>query len=79
MDPRSGALLDMGLRDLEAHGNSKKNDGFFHKGILQAMENENVGGGSAREVKVVLNGHCHGTCSRSLFATKLRLIPLAFQ
>lgn len=50
----------MGLRDLEPHGNAKGSDGFFHKGILQAMESEHIGAGSLREVKVVANGHCHG-------------------
>ncbi|KAJ3540453.1 hypothetical protein NM688_g6225 [Phlebia brevispora] len=61
IDSHSGALLDLGLRDLEGHGNSKRNDGFFHKGLLQAMESDHRGAGSQREVKVVANGHCHVT------------------
>ena len=51
----------MGLRDLEPHGNAKGSDGFFHKALLQAKESEQHAPGVAREVKVVANGHCHGT------------------
>ena len=61
VDPRSGALLDLGLRDLESHGNSKGNDGFFHKALLQAKESDHRGAGGIQEVKVVANGHCHST------------------
>ncbi len=59
-DPKSGAFLDLGLHDLEGHGNSKRQDGFFQKGLLKAMESDHSSGNNAREVKVVANGHCHG-------------------
>lgn len=59
-DPISGKPLDVGLHDIEGHGSAKKQDGFFHKGLLQAMESDHRAGGNAREVKVVSNGHCHG-------------------
>ncbi|THG93934.1 hypothetical protein EW026_g7427 [Hermanssonia centrifuga] len=60
-DPKSGAFLDLGLHDLEGHGNSKRQDGFFQKGLLKAMESDHSSGNNAREVKVVANGHCHVT------------------
>ncbi|EPT01283.1 hypothetical protein FOMPIDRAFT_1023369 [Fomitopsis schrenkii] len=60
-DPISGKPLDVGLHDIEGQGSAKKQDGFFHKGLLQAMESDHRAGGNAREVKVVSNGHCHVT------------------
>ena len=58
-DTRTGARLDVGLHNLEPKGAAKKNEGFFEKGLLKAMESDHLAGGSAREVKVVGNGHCH--------------------
>lgn len=60
MDPHTGARLDVGLHALETNGAAKKNDGFFEKGLLKAMESDHLAGGNAREVKVVANGHSHG-------------------
>ena len=60
-DTRTGARLDVGLHDLESTGSAKKNEGFFEKGLLKAMESDHLAGGSALEVKVVGNGHCHGS------------------
>lgn len=59
-DPITGKPLDVGIHDIETPGNAKKQDGFFHKGLLQAMESDNRGASSAREVKVLANGHSHG-------------------
>ncbi|KAL6299529.1 Metallo-dependent phosphatase [Sparassis latifolia] len=61
VNPDTGIPLDVGLHDLEGKGSAKKQDGFFHKGLLQAMESDHRAGGNAREVKVVGNGHCHVT------------------
>ncbi|KZT07407.1 Metallo-dependent phosphatase [Laetiporus sulphureus 93-53] len=60
-DPNTGKPLDVGQHDLEGQGSPKKQDGFFHKGLLQAPESDHVAAGNAREVKVVANGHCHVT------------------
>ncbi|THH27295.1 hypothetical protein EUX98_g6887 [Antrodiella citrinella] len=60
VDPRTGKPLDFG-EQLEGNGNSKKQDGFFHKALLQAMESDHTARGTAREVKVVSNGHDHIT------------------
>ncbi|KAH9931932.1 Metallo-dependent phosphatase [Fomitopsis serialis] len=60
-DPVTGKPLDVGLHGLEGQGSAKKQDGFFHKGLLQAMESEHRAAGNAREVKVASNGHCHVT------------------
>ncbi|EMD38734.1 hypothetical protein CERSUDRAFT_72042 [Gelatoporia subvermispora B] len=60
-DPRTGLPLDIGLHDLEENGASKKQDGFFHKGVLQALEADHRAGGGAPEVKAIANGHCHVT------------------
>lgn len=62
VDPVTSKPLDVGMHDLEGQGSAKKQDGFFHKGILQAMESDHRAGGNAHEVKVVSNGHCH--CKR---------------
>lgn len=64
VDPRTGKPLDVG-EQLEGNGNAKKQDGFFHKALLQTLETDHRGGGNAREVKVVSNGHDHGTFSVS--------------
>ena len=63
MDTRTGARLDVGLHNLEPKGSAKKNEGFFEKGLLKAMESDHLAGGNAREVKVIGNGHCHSACS----------------
>lgn len=60
VDPNTGRPLDVGLHDLEGQGSARKQDGFFHKGLLQALESDHRAGGNAKEVKVVSNGHCHG-------------------
>ena len=44
---------------MEEHGNAKQQDGFFTKALLTAMESDHRGGGTAHEVKIVANGHCH--------------------
>lgn len=62
-DPVTNAPLELGLHGLEESGSSAKQDGFFHKGVLQAMESDNTGGGNTREVKVIANGHCHSMSS----------------
>jgi hypothetical protein len=70
-DPITKVPLDVGIHGLEPHGSAKKQDGFFHKGVLQAMENDHVPGATAREVKVIANGHCHSACLlHLLFATR---------
>ncbi|KAI0832144.1 Metallo-dependent phosphatase [Trametes gibbosa] len=61
VDPATGRSLDIGEHDLEAPGSSKRQEGFFHKGILQASESDHRASGQASEVKVVANGHCHLT------------------
>lgn len=60
INPQTGQRLDFGLHDLESSGAATKNEGFFEKGLLRAMESDHIAGGSSREVKVVANGHCHG-------------------
>ncbi|KAI0774766.1 Metallo-dependent phosphatase [Trametes elegans] len=61
VDPSTGRILDVGIHDLETPGSSKRQDGFFEKGLLQALESDHRAGGRATEVKVVANGHCHLT------------------
>ncbi|RDX54151.1 Metallo-dependent phosphatase [Lentinus brumalis] len=61
VNPATGLPLDVGQHDLEESGAAKKQDGFFHKGLLQALESDHRAGGRATEVKVVANGHCHVT------------------
>ncbi|KAI0369179.1 Metallo-dependent phosphatase [Pilatotrama ljubarskyi] len=61
VDPVTGRPLDVGLHDMEEPGAAKRQDGFFHKGLLQALESDHRAGGHATEVKVVANGHCHIT------------------
>ena len=63
VDSRTGRQLDVGIHNLERSGASKTNGGLFENGLLKAMETDNFAGGYAREVKVVANGHCHGTYS----------------
>lgn len=58
-DTRTGQLLDIGLHGLEGSGAAKKSDGFFEKGLKQALESDHVTGDGIPEVKVVANGHCH--------------------
>lgn len=59
VDSRTGKPLDVGHHGLEGPGNAKKQAGFFHKGILSALETDHRAGGNAKEVKVIANGHCH--------------------
>lgn len=73
-DPNTGMPLDVGLHGLEPHGNSKKQDGFFHKGVLQALESDHVSGGKIPEVKIIANGHCH-CMLRSALSSRSWLIP----
>jgi hypothetical protein len=61
MDPTTGKPLDIGIHGLEATGAAEDDEGFFDKGIRMALESDHLEGGSAREVKVVANGHCHVT------------------
>ena len=58
-DPRTGKKLDVGIHGLEPTGNAKGSDGFFEKGLLQALESEHVSSEGVIEVKVVANGHSH--------------------
>ncbi|KAH9942026.1 Metallo-dependent phosphatase [Amylocystis lapponica] len=60
LNPSTGQPLDVGTHD-EGQGSAKKQDGFFHKGLLQATESDHRAGGNVQEVKVVANGHCHVT------------------
>ena len=76
-DTRTGAPLDVGLRGLEPKGAAKKNEGFFEKALLAAMESEHLAKGSVREVKVVGNGHCHRTYCFSLL--KLNIDTFCWQ
>ncbi|CCL98565.1 uncharacterized protein FIBRA_00565 [Fibroporia radiculosa] len=66
IDPITSQELNVGENDLEGSGAAKQQEGFFHKGILQAMESDHVAAGNAHEIKVVTNGHCHVTenCKR---------------
>ena len=59
VDPASGRPLDVGVSGLEGKGSASKSDGMLKKGLLAATESEHRGAGSAPEVKVVGNGHCH--------------------
>lgn len=79
INPLTGRPLDVGLHDLEESGAAKKQDGFYHKGVLQAMESDHRAGGNAREVKVISNGHCHSAyciLSPSRWLTSVQLIIL---
>ncbi|KAF6761672.1 phosphatase DCR2 [Ephemerocybe angulata] len=60
-DPRTGKSLDVGISGQETAGNAKKNDGFFEKGILKALESDHTSHEDIPEVKVIGNGHCHLT------------------
>lgn len=66
INPSTGKPLDVGNTGLEPAGNAKKNDGFFAKGVMKAMESPNLSN-SVREVKVIGNGHCHGMSFTCLF------------
>ena len=46
---------------MEKHGNAVHNDGFFEAGVLQAKESDRRSSVVLPEVKVIANGHCHGT------------------
>ena len=62
VDSDTNIPLDVGIHDIEDHGNAKTNAGFYEKGILQAMEGDHDSPGQAlREIKVIANGHCHST------------------
>jgi hypothetical protein len=62
LDPHSNRPLDKGITGQELPGNAKTNDGFFEKGILQALESDHVSHTAIPEVKVIGNGHCHRRC-----------------
>lgn len=61
-DTSTGQRLDFGLHNLEKGKAAKKNEGFFEKGLLKAMESEHRSGRNVTEVKAVGNGHAH--CKR---------------
>ncbi|KAJ7091319.1 Metallo-dependent phosphatase-like protein [Mycena belliarum] len=56
----NGRVLDIGISGLEPKGDAKKSDGFFEKGILQALESDHVSS-NVPEVKIIGHGHCHLT------------------
>ena len=66
--PSDGADLNVGISGLEKPGSAKTNEGFFEKGVLQALESTHVevGKSGVPEVKAIGNGHCHLTenCKR---------------
>lgn len=74
INPATGQPLDVGQHDLEESGAAKKSAGFFHKGLLQALESDHRAGGNLPEVKVVGNGHSHSRSSR--FLRRLALMIL---
>lgn len=59
VDSETGIPLDIGIHDIEDHGNAKGNDGFYEKGVLRAFETSHNAGGGQHEIKVIANGHCH--------------------
>jgi hypothetical protein len=61
IDPPTGKPLDVGISGLEGKGSAKGNDGFFEKGLMNALESNHRARGINREVKVIANGHQHGT------------------
>jgi len=61
IDPPTGKPLDVGISDLERKGSAKGSDGFFEKGLMTALESNHRARGVYREVKVIANGHSHGT------------------
>ncbi|PAV20053.1 Metallo-dependent phosphatase [Pyrrhoderma noxium] len=61
VDSETGIPLDIGIHDIEDHGNAKGNDGFYEKGVLTAFETSHNAGGGQHEIKVIANGHCHIT------------------
>lgn len=62
------ADLNVGISGLEKSGSANTNEGFFEKGVLQALESPHVevGKKGVPEVKAIGNGHCHLTenCKR---------------
>ena len=74
IDSRTGQPLDFGSSDLESPGSAKKNDGFFEKGLLRALETQHRGAGGIPEVKVVGNGHCHGKAIRIILIPRATLM-----
>ena len=66
IDTKTDLPLNIGIHDVEESGASKGNDGFFDKGILQAFETDQRTRGTLKEVKVIANGHQHGS-SAGLF------------
>lgn len=59
VNPQTKKILDIGISGQELPGNAKNNDGFYEKGILQAMESDRQSLSNAPEVKAIGNGHCH--------------------
>ena len=60
MDPLTDEPLDVGISGQETPGSSKYNEGFFEKGVLKALESDDLSAGRVPEVKVIGNGHDHG-------------------
>lgn len=71
VNPLTGKRLDVGVHDLEENGAAKQQAGFFHKALLQALESDHRAGGTATEVKVVANGHCHGECPHTILCLNI--------
>jgi len=59
MNPETGKPLDVGISGQERHGNANRNDGFFEKGVLKALESDHTASRNIPEVKVIGNGHDH--------------------
>ena len=59
VNPDTGIPLDIGIHDIEERGDAKNSDGFFDKGLSQALESDHNAGGKMKEIKVISNGHCH--------------------
>jgi len=60
-NPDTGIPLDIGIHDVDGRGDAKNSDGFFDKGVSQALESDHSAGSKMKEVKVISNGHCHVT------------------
>ncbi len=59
--------MDIGIHDVDGRGDAKNSDGFFDKGVSQALESDHSAGSKMKEVKVISNGHCHGTFTFGAF------------
>lgn len=76
VNPDTGIPLDIGIHDIDGRGDAKNSDGFFEKGVTQALESDHNAGSKLKEVKVISNGHCHGT-TKILFFFVLTTCSLA--